>query len=48
VAVDQHSGRTEAERAKMGADELDFAEGQGSGRNHVVDAGIGESVRGGM
>jgi hypothetical protein len=48
VAVDEYGGRTEAERAKMCADEFDLAVGQGGGGDHVVDAGIGEGIRGGM
>ena len=48
LAVDEHGWGTEAERAEMGADEFDLTEGQGGGGNHVVDAGIGEDLRGGL
>ena len=48
LAVDQHGGWAKAERAEMGADEFDFAERQGGGGNHVVDAGIGECFSGGI
>jgi hypothetical protein len=48
LAVDEDGGWTEAERAEMGADELDFTVGQGGGGNHVVDAGIGECFSGGI
>ena len=43
VAVDQHGGRAEAVGAEMRADQLDFAEGQSSGGDDVVDAGSGKT-----
>jgi hypothetical protein len=48
LAVDEDGGRAEAERAEIGAGQLDFSVGESGGGNDGVDARLGENFRGGL